>query len=274
MLRHRLRGYQPSRPAMDAAGGGGGGGSGVAPALDGTPYNPVGFGTGTTTLGPTAVNLGCSNANDVIVLVYTCDTISGVAPSLASISGTNDYVGLTWSNLAGSNAMANVDSPNGAGTNPSIRVEIWWAKATAPVVTGNLTVTLSGMPDNATVSVFAVSGCGNPTAPWDVNGSLPVKPAAVVGPTVPSVSGISTTAPGTLIIAAVGASRPSGGQYADQTSSAPFTMVVACHGAPGNNYNALAYQVYGATMAQSGLTSSFGVSYNNWITLTHALVGT
>src|SRR5665213_2532552 len=81
--------------------------------------------------------------------------------------------------------------------------EVWWAYASAQLTAESIAVTTTGIIDNCSIGVFAVSGVdpsrfGNP---WDTNGSLP---AYASNPTntnnVPVVSGISTDESNCLLL--------------------------------------------------------------------------
>ena len=249
---------------------GGGGGVGTAPVLDGTPVILV-FNTGSQ-----AINFATSLTNDIVVICVTSEVTSGTAPTLTtgSITGTGDFSGITWSDVGGGHTMTQAVNPNGGTTNPGLRATCIWAFFSGALSgTNNITIPTSGANDSGSIIVFAFHGCGNTSAPFDVNASLPTLTDSP-GSSVPTDSGISTTALGTAVITITVAANPTTGPYTDQTSTGGWTLVGANHINSGSNYSASAVQYQPFTSAQSGITSPFTQSWLDWMTMSVALVGT
>jgi hypothetical protein len=82
-------------------------------------------------------------------------------------------------------------------------LDVFWTFSASSQAAIAVTANLAATADDLGIIVIAVNGCGNTSAPWDVNGSLPASisdlTAGLGTNSIPTVTGVSTTAPGTLI---------------------------------------------------------------------------
>jgi hypothetical protein len=239
--------------------------SGTAPVPDGSPA--TGRDSGTTSVPTNVALLTTSNANDILVAFIYNNRTSGQGSAI-TVSSVTDNNTLTWAKAPGSSFSFQSAAP---GT-PFIDVEIWWALAAAAQTNNTVTATFAATMDNAAIIVQAFTGCGNLSAPWDVNGSLPATAnSGTAG--APAITGISTTAAGTALLAFVASANTSAG-YTDQTAGTGYTMIANEVAQAGTNFSKGAAERQAFTAAQSGLTADFAVSWNGWIAIAHALVGT
>jgi hypothetical protein len=155
-------------------------------AIDGT----AGGQFSTTSTG--TVTLTTTQPNDVIILSYFHNGGSG-AHTIASVTSAH----LTWAKR----------SQHGWGGGPSNN-EIWWATASAPLTSEVITITLTPATniDDAAYHAFGVSGCPNPSSPWDTDASLAAAFASVVNSTPASltISGVSTSSSIPMLIGNTG----------------------------------------------------------------------
>ena len=260
---------------MTGAGKGapGGGATGTAPTLDGTPDTAV-AGTAASII-TSGLNFAPAQAGDIVVICIGVETTGAAVPTVTtgSITGTGDFSGVTWSNLAGATALTKTVNPNGGASNPGLRVSCVWAFFSGALSgTNDIIIPFSGTVDGSALIVFAFHGCGNTSAPWDVNASLPTLTDSP-GSSIPTDTGIATTALGTAVITFTMAANGSSG-YTDQTAGSGWTLLGAGHQGTGTNFTGGAAQYKAFTTAQSGLSSPFTQSWLNWMTMSVALVGT
>lgn len=160
-------------------------------AIDGT----AGGQFSTTNTG--TVTLTTTQSNDVIILMFYHENKPGsTSPTISTVTSSH----LTWAKRKG------YTFNTGSGTNCQ-DLEIWWATASAALTSEVITITLTGSIDDAAYHAFGVSGCPNPSAPWDTNVSLAganVAAPTAVGTTTLTVSGVSTTSTVSMVIGAWG----------------------------------------------------------------------
>lgn len=205
-------------------------------ALDGYV---TGTSSGSSTVA-TSSGLTTANANDVIVACVTAYVTSGSAPTVSSVSGG----GLTWTKRVSTGSTA---------LKPSFaaNIDVWQAVASSTLSSVTVTATLSSASaQDADLVVFGVSGADT-AAPSDPNSSLPAQASSATPSTTPSVSGVSTSSPRSLIYAV----SFNGGRGANPGSG--FSTIDASGLAISDNQ----YEIVAAK--QSGITVSFGSGDQN-----------
>jgi hypothetical protein len=135
------------------------------------------------------VTLTTTQANDVIILSYYHNANLGPR-TIATVTSAH----LTWARRS-RNAWGS-DSDN----------EIWWATASSPLTAEVITITLaSGNIDDAAYHAFGVSGCPNPSSPWDLHASLTTAFTSAFAQSTPlTLSGISTNSSVPMLIGNTG----------------------------------------------------------------------
>jgi hypothetical protein len=129
--------------------------------------------------GSIAATLTTTNSNDIIIACIFNEA-QGHPAGPHAVSGVSGG-GLTWTQRSSQTSSAF----NGSA------LEVWWAHASSPLSNVAITASFTGTPDDASIIVFGVSGCGNLAAPFDTNASLP-KTAQSTSLSSPSVAGVST----------------------------------------------------------------------------------
>jgi len=158
-------------------------------AIDG---NGTGQFTGTNT--GTCV-LTTTQANDVIIVMVHCEK-TGSAQTVASVTSPH----VTFSKRS---SLAFVNTNNSSNQN----LEVWWGVAASALSAETITITLSAATDDASYVAFGVSGCNNPSSPWDTNAAMPAsnKNATGTASTV-TVSGVTTNSSIPMLISMFGSS--------------------------------------------------------------------
>jgi hypothetical protein len=152
------------------------------PTIDGTAH-------GISTNANATLSLTTTQNDDIIVVMaYNEFQNSGAGAAVSSVTAT----GLTFAQRSISNS-----STHGS-------LEIWWAHAASPLTAATITVAWAAAFDDSVILALGVNGCGNLSAPWDANGSLPTKASFSGGVTNPGVTGVSTTTANDFLIAAIG----------------------------------------------------------------------
>lgn len=199
------------------------------------------------------------SANDILTVVVGTNNVSasGSAPAVSSISTTGQ------ASLSLTKRSAFSVQSAGAGT-PWLDVEVWWALAAAA---GTYTIHAVASADDCAVIGFGVAGA-NTSTPWDTNGSLTAT-ANGTG-SAPSITGVSTTCDKTMLLMAAFAANTSAG-YTDQTAGTGFTIITNQAANAGTNFSKTAAQQDIVAVAQSGITTSFAVSWVGWIASVDAI---
>ena len=245
------------------------GAGGTAPILDGVGKGNVANNTivesALTALTTTQIN------NIIVAIIMSSRTVAQGSASTISVM-SDDTIGgpLGWAK------RKQVSFQNAATGTDYIDLEIWWALSAATLSGRTISATFGATCDDAAIIVFGVNGCGNLIAPWDVNGSLSVTGNNGTS-SAPTLSGVSTTAPGTLLIMCSGTANE-GANNSDQTVGnagvTPFATVENQLANSGSAFSKVSVETLGITSAQSSITTTFGANWNGWIAITDALVGT
>lgn len=246
---------------------------GAPPTIDGSdPFS--GSNAGATVI---TKNITTTLPEDVIAL--GTGTQSGAAPvTVTTVSGC----GLTWAKRK----SASTTSTCRAGlTNPcSLNGEIWWAEAAAPLAGCTVTVNFSAAMDQGGIGWMGVNGTTTPSAPWDINGSLPYSNTGLSS--VPNFAGISTSALSYRLISyalvgrntleqfpCLGAPVWASGspQFLDQRHGASLALTGASLAVNGRvNSVSSNYYSNSSTNCPAGESTAAG---DNWIVITDALIG-
>lgn len=246
----------------------GGGGVGTAPTINATDDGAASAGTAVSSVGV------ATSANSILVafIFHSRVTANGSPTTVTSVTDTGGPGG--WARR-GTQKSFHSDGP---GT-PWCALDVFWTFSASSIGSLGVTANLAATADELGIIVIAVNGCGNTAAPWDVNGSLPASISDLTAglgiQSIPTITGVSTTAPGTLLcMFATTAASSNSGMTFPQTTGAGFTAVRSKSSSAGTNFSAGALQTGPFTTAQSGITAAFGQSWNGWIALIDALVGT
>lgn len=233
-------------------------------AVDGTAIACFGKATQsvpcTTGTSSGSATLTTTNSNDVIVILVSNENTGSVLRTVSGVSST----GLTFLKRSGGSI----------GTTPFSDLEVWYAIASSPLASAAISVTLSGITDDATVVAFGVSGA-NTTTPWDPNASLPTPAATATTASIPSVGGVSTTNSNDMLFGFTGLSTSSDASFPTETAGSGFALVTAPQldgGGIGGSEGAAEYKVVSVT--QSSTTVAFGTttdSADNWIMIGDAI---
>ena len=216
-------------------------------ALDGSSS---GMSFGVTTV---AAALTTTKTNDIIVVMVGAEITSGASINVASVAGG----GLTWA------LRKRLQYNAGRRTPPNPQTyEVWWALAPSALSAVSITATFSGAADNATIVAFGVNGAKT-LAPWDTNASLPVTNTDVIQTdnNPPSVSGVSTTAVNTMLIAGWSNSNAGPALAGPPTG---FTEIAFPQESSGSDWSwqEVSYQIVSA--AQSSITETFVQGRADW----------
>lgn len=217
----------------------------MAIALDAVDNGTGGSSPTTATSG----SLTTTGTNRVLVAMVSAYPGSGGV----TVTGITDTAGLTWIKRK---AIAPLSLPLWGD---QVSAELWYAVASSVVTSLTVTATFSATASLGEITVSAWSGV-NTTTPWDTNASL-TKTGTSTTNTTPSLTGISTTAANTVLLAMMA-----------PTLSAPlppagWTTIDTTGLSAQDN----AYKIVSA--AQSSITVSFGATdgAHGWLMLVDAL---
>lgn len=207
-----------------------------------------------------AIDISTLAADRILLLTFTGSDPS-VMPEIASVASTSSFV---WK------LRQKIQSTSTQGPQA---LETWWAHATSDVDNEVVTATYTGTIDATSLSIKAISGCGNLTAPFDKNGSLPantVNNTNTGSNTV--VINVSTDDPNCLICAAWTANTLQG----SPSPLGPDTgYTMDCNLSNPNstdwNYNVTEYKVIDTTLATDIVLFTGGGSTTNWIMIADAI---
>jgi hypothetical protein len=245
MLWQFNKGIVSGRAALDAPPTGGGG-----KTIDGHAHAQF----STTNSG--TVTLTTTLTDDIIVLQVHCEKGSATQ-TVSSVSGG----GLTWAKR--SSLAFNVDG------NINNNMEVWWAHAASPLSAAVVTVTLSAATDDASLIIFGVNGCASFTTPWDTNVSLPATNDNLISTTsTPSVSGVSTTSGGVMVLAFYG----TGSHPNMPTAGSGYTIIDSMNNGGGTNFSYSAAEQQSFASAQSSISVAFTGTFGEWGVIADALV--
>jgi hypothetical protein len=218
----------------------------AALALDGTASGSANASASTVA---TTTGITTTIGTDIVIAAVS-DYANGTAPTVSGVSGCS----LSWSKRGSTGSLSMASTFQG-------NVELWYAKAGGSTCSAaTITATLSGAPTSGVsdIVVFAVSGADN-TTPFDVNGSIPKSGHGSTG--TQSVTGVSTTAANTMIIAVTNfdSSKPSPGSG--------YTTITTTNTSDQDNQ----YKV--VSSKQSSVTVSFGGTSNlfGWVAMADAI---
>lgn len=220
-----------------------------------------GAGGGSQTGG--SVTLSTTNAGDIIVLcVYSEDNGHAGGPLVVNAVSSTHTTG--WTKRASTTSPDNVQ--NGAGA----ALDVWYGVASAPLTGEVISFTFSGTVDDWGAVCSGWSGVDQAT-PWDTNVAIPASNTSNAGTTDPSVTGVSTSANNTVVLAFAGST---GNGNFSNPSSAPSGF--SGQGTPGSTGGGRLFaECYGAyqaqTAPQSGITVAFTTAVSGWISIVDAL---
>lgn len=213
-------------------------------------------GTGTTLLQATAEsqasgydpNLVGSGSHGLTWNLSTAGTIPGAATISLKPSSTLAFSGATFAQRA-------ITSQSGPSAFPWA-LEIWWMHAPLALSSQPIAVQYSAANDRIALVAFGVNGCGNLSAPWDANGSLP---KIVQARGTLTATGISTSSPADLLIAVVGDCLGAGSGGGQTSPPSGFTLIDSAivTSSFGAEIGAASESV---TAVQSGVTVTWGAS--------------
>jgi hypothetical protein len=242
-----------------------GGGSGIAPTINATT-------AGSASSASLVPSVGFDISADSVLAAFIFHSRVDGDGSVTTVDTVDDTIALGGWQRRGTQKSFQSDGP---GT-PWCALDVFWTYS-ASAQTLAVTAHLAAAADDLGIIVIAVNGCGNTSDPWDANGSLPASisdlTAGLGTDSIPTVTGVSTTAPGTLLCM-FATNANSAGTPTSQTSGAGFTAIHNQPSSGGNNYSWGALQTGPFATSQSGRTAAFGESWNGWIALVDALVGT
>jgi hypothetical protein len=195
------------------------------------------------------------------VLVAMVSTSDG---SFKTVTGIQDTTGLNWQRRSGAQVV------DAAGS--FVNTEVWWAPSPAALNGNSVTVTLSSSTNAGEFGVFAVFGCKDISSPWDTNPALPAVATSNTGNSVPTVTGVSTTAAGTAIFEFIDNGTQSGPAA---SAGAGFTSAVSNLDGPASGDKlavvTAAYELVGT--AQSKISVAGGNTINDgWLIIADAMV--
>lgn len=203
----------------------------------------------------TTITVSTGGTDRVLVLeITTCAT------SAVTVSSVTDTASLTW-------ALRKRNAVNDGSFVQTL--EVWWAEAPSQLTNDTITVNY-GTSLTFAVSVMSVVGVGNPSSPWDSNGSLPATASNTGSSSTPSVSGVSTTSASAMLLQFINTRQAS-----NPVTGSAYTVIGPVNAEPsaggGRAYEALGYQ--SVSVAQSSITVSGGNSLTPWGIIADALAG-
>jgi hypothetical protein len=212
--------------------------------------------SGTSSNSGSSQSLTTTNANDVIIVSVTNENNGGTLRTVSSIAST----GLTFVQRSSKTSDNSVDT------------EVWYAIASSPLNSASILVTLSGSTDDASIVAFGVSGA-NTAAPWDTNVALPaVAKSTNNNPSVPSVSGVSTSNANDMILGFEGAG-PTQSSPPTAVAGAGFNLIATQKNTGGTNWSQAAAEDNIVSTKQSGISVGLSSSSTyNWVMIGDAIV--
>jgi hypothetical protein len=207
------------------------------------------------------VTLSTSLPNDVIVLEEFNETNGG---ALATVSSISDTAGLSWQLRTATSTPVMISN----GVTTPADMEVWYAIASAPLSSDDITVTFNNTVDDGSVIAFGVHGA-NLSSPWDGNSSIPTE-SVWTSPSyeTPSVSGVSTNASSVMLLGfeGSGGNTQPGPDITDGYSDIDYTQN---NGAA--NYSSAEAEYQFLSSAASNATISFGSGSPEWFMIGDAL---
>lgn len=213
--------------------------------------------------------LTTTQSADIIVVVVDFFTSH---PSSVLVSGISSANTTGWTRRFQANGGSPLSNLGVAST--FSYKEVWYGKAAGPLTGESIAVALSNTGPNTYISVSADAFHGvDQTTIWDVNSSLPASTshAGASGSTSHNVTGISTTAVATCLIAALGGNQSTSGGQVTFTADSGWTLA-------DNNTNVNGFQSQGVefktvSAAQASVTQDVftGFSLDDYIAYVDAM---
>lgn len=198
------------------------------------------------------INITTGGTDRIIEIVIYSEKDS-VAQSVASVTAS----GLTFA------LRKQLQWGPTSGFNTDNVIETWWAYAAAQQTATTITVTLNVATDDAAMVVFAATGVIDTSAPWDVNGSLPATSAITAFTSnIPTVSGVSTSAANTLVIAAAGCSR---NQFTGPDTGYSTIGEAANGGGANYGYLGVYYKLFSSEQSSITVHGNASIGQPGWL---------
>lgn len=192
----------------------------------------------------------------IVVLVINESTASGTLQTVSNVAAS----GLTFFRRGGVSFTRTVSGVKCNG-------EIWWAAAPVALTAKVITVTLTGVIDNASVIAFGVNGTYDYTHPWDTNVSVPSVTMGLIGF---SAAPVFSTSQAHDFIILLGADFDN----ASQNFNSNWTALAQSLNGGGINYARLWSSYVTVAGTQSGASPSFAVpGPTNVLYIVDALAG-
>lgn len=208
----------------------------------------------------TTCNYTTSGIDRVVVLAILLTSILG---SNTTVTTVTDADGLTWTRRK--QLLGPVDSGGDYQT-----LEIWWAYAATAHTNKVITVSYNQAAKTQSLISYGVSGLLTPSAPWDINGSLPASATNVGATSVPAVTGVSTTGGSGIMLGWYGTRG-----IVTETAGSGYTLAGNNNQEPGagqdRSYMSAEYKLL--SVPQSGVTVDAGPTTTPWLMIADSLAG-